>query len=93
MPASGTFGFGDTPAAQKFDLNQMGALVLKTTTRKAKIGNPQPQIKVLDNGVLNSVGLTNPGVDQVVEVKLAESIRIYRLLRVLVAKRLMTISM
>ena len=72
MPASGTFGFGDTPSAQKFDLNQMGALVLKTTTRKAKIGNPQPQIKVLDNGVLNSVGLTNPGVDQVVEVKLAE---------------------
>ena len=72
MPASGTFGFGDTTAAQKFDLNQMGALVLKTTTRKAKIGNPQPQIKVLDNGVLNSVGLTNPGVDQVVEVKLAE---------------------
>ena len=72
MPASGTFGFGDTTAAQKIDLNQMGALVLKTTTRKAKIGNPQPQIKVLDNGVLNSVGLTNPGVDQVVEVKLAE---------------------
>lgn len=72
MPASGTFGFGDTPAAQKFDLNQMGALVLKTTTKKAKIGNPQPQIKVLDNGVLNSVGLTNPGVDQVVEVKLTE---------------------
>lgn len=70
MPASGTFGFGDVPAAQKFDLNKMGALVLKTTTPRARTGNPQPQIKVLDDGVLNSVGLTNPGVDGVVKNKL-----------------------
>lgn len=44
MPASGTFGFGDTNAARKFDLNEMGALVLKTTTPQARNGNPQPQI-------------------------------------------------
>lgn len=70
MPASGTFGFGDVPAAHKFDLNEMGAMVIKTTTLHPSKGNPQPQIAVLDDGVLNSVGLTNPGVDQVVKSKL-----------------------
>lgn len=71
MPASGTFGFGDVPAAKKFDLNELGALVIKTTTPEARIGNPQPQIAVLDEGILNSVGLTNPGVDQVISEKLS----------------------
>ena len=70
MPASGSFGFGDTKAAGSFDLNKLGAIVLKTTTPQAKLGNPQPQIAVLDNGVLNSVGLTNPGVDAVIKEKL-----------------------
>lgn len=70
MPASGSFGFGDVPAANKFDLNRLGALVLKTTTIKPKKGNPQPQIKVEDDKVLNSVGLTNPGVDQVIAHKI-----------------------
>lgn len=70
MPASGTFGFGDVPAAQKFDLNKLGAMVIKTTTPHATTGNPQPQIHVLDDGVLNSVGLTNPGVDVVIDEKL-----------------------
>lgn len=70
MPGSGTFGFGDTPAAEKMDLNGLGALVIKTTTPKARKGNPQPQIAMLKNGVINSVGLTNPGVDVVVNEKL-----------------------
>lgn len=70
MPASGTFGFGDVPAAKKFDLNDLGAMVIKTTTPRATTGNPQPQIAVLDDGVLNSVGLTNPGVDKVISEKL-----------------------
>ena len=70
MPASGTFGFGNVPAAKKFDLNELGALVIKTTTPKPSLGNPQPQIAVLDNGILNSVGLTNPGVDKVISDKL-----------------------
>lgn len=72
MPASGTFGFGDVPAAQKFDLNDLGAMVIKTTTPHATIGNPQPQIAILEDGVLNSVGLTNPGVDQVISEKLTK---------------------
>ena len=71
MPASGTFGFGDVPAAKKFDLNELGALVIKTATLKSRLGNPQPQIAVLDNGVLNSVGLTNPGIDKVISEKLS----------------------
>lgn len=69
MPASGTFGFGDV-AAKEFDLNELGAMVIKTTTPRATMGNPQPQIAVLNDGVLNSVGLTNPGVDQVISEKL-----------------------
>ncbi|WP_127345564.1 dihydroorotate dehydrogenase [Lactobacillus amylolyticus] len=72
MPASGTFGFGDVPVAKKFDLNELGAMIIKTTTPKATTGNPQPQIAVLDDGVLNSVGLTNPGVDAVISDKLTK---------------------
>lgn len=71
MPASGTFGFGDVPQARKYDLNRLGAIVIKTTTPQARTGNPQPQIAVLDDGVLNSVGLTNPGVKVVAEEKIS----------------------
>ena len=70
MPASGTFGFGDVPQARKYDLNRLGAIVIKTTTPQARTGNPQPQIAVLNDGVLNSVGLTNPGVNVVAGEKL-----------------------
>ena len=66
MPASGTFGFGDVPQARKYDLNRLGAIVIKTT----RTGNPQPQIAVLNDGVLNSVGLTNPGVNVVAGEKI-----------------------
>lgn len=72
MPASGTFGFGDVPQARKYDLNRLGAIVIKTTTPQARTGNPQPQIAVLDDGVLNSVGLTNPGVKVVAEEKIPQ---------------------
>ena len=70
MPASGTFGFGDVPQARKYDLNRLGAIVIKTTTPQARTGNPQPQITVLNDGVLNSVGLTNPGVNVVAGEKI-----------------------
>ena len=70
MPASGTFGFGDVPQARKYDLNRLGAIVIKTTTPQARTGNPQPQIAVLNDGVLNSVGLTNPGVNVVAGEKI-----------------------
>lgn len=70
MPASGTFGFGDVPQARKYDLNRLGAIVIKTTTPQARTGNPQPQIAVLNDGVLNSVGLTNPGINVVAGEKI-----------------------
>ncbi len=68
MPASGTFAFGDLP--ENFDWDQLGAMVIKTTTRHARTGNPQPQIAMLKDGVMNAVGLTNPGVEAVAKEKL-----------------------
>ncbi|MDO4855408.1 MAG: dihydroorotate dehydrogenase [Limosilactobacillus gorillae] len=71
MPASGTFGFGDAWGADKVNFNDLGALVIKTTTPEARTGNPQPQIARLADGVMNAVGLTNPGVDTVIAEKLS----------------------
>lgn len=62
--------FGDVGAAQKFNLNTLGALVIKTTTPEPRDGNPNPKIAVLDNGVINAVGLQNPGIAAVVNEKL-----------------------
>ena len=72
MPASGTFGFGDTAITKKIDLNKLGAMVIKTVTREERVGNPQPQIFVINNGVLNSVGLAGPGVEVVVNEKIPQ---------------------
>ncbi|MDO4671201.1 MAG: dihydroorotate dehydrogenase [Aerococcus sp.] len=71
MPASGTFGFGDTHIANSYDLNQLGAIVIKTTTPNPHAGNPDPKIALLNhNGVMNAVGLQNPGVDAVTHEKI-----------------------
>lgn len=70
MPASGTFGFGDTPLAQQVDLNKFGAMVIKTATPRPRVGNPKPRIAVLEDGVLNAVGLAGPGVDAVANEKI-----------------------
>lgn len=70
MPASGTFGFGDTPLAQQVDLNKFGAMVIKTATPQPRVGNPEPRIAVLEDGVLNAVGLAGPGVDAVANEKI-----------------------
>lgn len=72
MPASGTFGFGDSWGADQVGFDQLGALVVKTATLHATTGNPQPQIAMLNDGVMNSVGLTNPGVDEVIAEKLPQ---------------------
>lgn len=68
MPASGTFAFGDLP--ENFNWDEMGAIVLKTATRHARTGNPQPQIALLSDGVMNAVGLTNPGAEVVASEKI-----------------------
>lgn len=69
IPASGTFGFGQefTPY---YDINILGSLSFKGTTREARFGNPTPRIAECQAGMLNSVGLQNPGVEHVVQEEL-----------------------
>jgi dihydroorotate dehydrogenase (NAD+) catalytic subunit len=69
IPASGTFGFGQE-YKDFYDLNILGAISLKGTTREARFGNPAPRIAECTAGLINSVGLENPGVDHVAEHEL-----------------------
>lgn len=69
MPASGTFGFGDM-YHDLYDYDRLGAIVLKSTTRQARVGNEDPKFHPLNHGALNAVGLKNPGVEKVVSEKL-----------------------
>ncbi len=77
IPASGTFGFGQefTPY---YDINILGSLSFKGTTREARFGNPTPRIAECPAGMLNSVGLQNPGVDHVIAEELPALRRIFR---------------
>lgn len=65
IPASGTFGFG-YEFAELYDINVLGSLSFKGTTREARFGNPTPRIAECASGMLNAVGLQNPGVDAVI---------------------------
>ena len=76
IPASGTFGFG-TELEGMFDLNLLGAISLKGTTEKARYGNPTPRIAECVAGMINSVGLQNPGIDALVSEKVPALRRIY----------------
>jgi dihydroorotate dehydrogenase (NAD+) catalytic subunit len=69
MPASGTFGFGEE-YSQLIDLNKLGAVVTKGTTLKPKSGNPPPRLAETFYGIINSIGLENPGVEMVIKEKL-----------------------
>ena len=76
VPASGTFGFG-LELAGTFDLNVLGGISLKGTTREARFGNPTPRIAECTAGMINSVGLQNPGVEALVSDKAPALRRIY----------------
>ncbi len=65
IPASGTFGFG-YEFAELYDINRLGTFSFKGTTKDPRFGNPTPRIAEVDSGMLNSVGLQNPGVDAVI---------------------------
>ena len=65
IPASGTFGFG-YEFADLYDINRLGTFSFKGTTRDERFGNPTPRIAECAGGMLNSVGLQNPGVDNVI---------------------------
>ncbi len=69
IPASGTFGFG-YEFADLYDINRLGTFSFKGTTKDARFGNPTPRIAEVENGMINSVGLQNPGVDAVIENEL-----------------------
>ena len=62
IPASGTFGFG-REFAGLYDINCLGSFSFKGTTREARFGNPTPSIAECTAGIINSVGLQNPGVE------------------------------
>ena len=65
IPASGTFGYG-REYAELYDLNILGSFSWKGTTGAARLGNPQPRISETAGGMLNAVGLQNPGIDAVI---------------------------
>ncbi len=69
IPASGTFGFG-YEFAELYDINCLGTFSFKGTTRDARFGNPTPRIAECDAGMINAVGLQNPGVDKVISEEL-----------------------
>ena len=69
IPASGTFGFG-YEFAELYDINMLGTFSFKGTTREPRFGNPTPRIAEDAGGLLNAVGLQNPGVDAVIETEL-----------------------
>ena len=69
IPASGTFGFGYEFAAL-YDINCLGTFSFKGTTREARFGNPTPRIANCTAGMINAVGLQNPGVDDVIAQEL-----------------------
>jgi len=71
IPASGTFGFGKE-FSELYDINILGSFSFKGTTRDARFGNPTPRIAECTAGMINSVGLQNPGIDHVLAVELPE---------------------
>lgn len=76
IPASGTFGYGQE-FAKLYDLNILGSISFKGTTKDPRYGNPLPRIAECEGGILNAVGLQNPGVDHVIEHELPELRKIF----------------
>lgn len=69
IPASGCFGFG-YGMAEYYDINILGSISFKGTTRNARFGNPLPRVAECNAGLINSVGLQNPGIDEVIAEEL-----------------------
>jgi dihydroorotate dehydrogenase (NAD+) catalytic subunit len=77
IPASGTFGFG-YEFAEFYDINCLGSISLKGTTLEPRYGNPLPRIAECPAGMLNSIGLQNPGVQKVVGEELVKLAKIFK---------------
>lgn len=76
IPASGTFGFG-YEFTDLYDINMLGTFSFKGTTKDARFGNPTPRIAETPCGMLNSVGLQNPGVDKVISEELPKLKKVF----------------
>ena len=76
IPASGTFGYG-YEFAEIYDINELGTFSFKGTTREPRFGNPTPRIAECPGGMINAVGLQNPGVEKVISEELPKLKRVF----------------
>ncbi|MBR5515948.1 MAG: dihydroorotate dehydrogenase [Clostridia bacterium] len=76
IPASGTYGFG-YEFADLYDINILGSFSFKGTTKEARFGNPTPRIAECYSGMINSVGLQNPGVEKVIAEELPKMRKVF----------------
>ncbi|MBR5201942.1 MAG: dihydroorotate dehydrogenase [Clostridia bacterium] len=76
IPASGTYGFG-YEFAELYDINVLGTFSFKGTTKEPRFGNPTPRIAECNAGMINSVGLQNPGVDKVISEELPKLAKVF----------------
>ena len=76
IPASGTFGYG-YEFAELYDINILGTFSFKGTTKEPRFGNPTPRIADCTAGLINAVGLQNPGVDKVIEEELPKLKKVF----------------
>ena len=76
IPASGTFGYG-YEFAELYDINILGTFSFKGTTKDPRFGNPTPRIAECPAGMINSVGLQNPGVDKVISEELPKLAKVF----------------
>lgn len=76
IPASGTFGFG-YEFAELYDINILGSFSFKGTTKEPRFGNPTPRIAECNAGMINSVGLQNPGVERVIAEELPKMRKVF----------------
>ena len=76
IPASGTFGYG-YEFAEFYDINMLGTFSFKGTTKDARFGNPTPRIAECYSGLINAVGLQNPGVDAVINEELPKLKKVF----------------
>ena len=76
IPASGTFGYG-YEFAELYDINLLGTFSFKGTTKEPRFGNPTPRIADCTAGLINAVGLQNPGVDKVIEEELPKLEKVF----------------
>ena len=77
IPASGTFGYG-AEFTRYYDINILGSLSFKGTTTEPRFGNPTPRIAETASGMLNAVGLQNPGIESVIKKELPELRKIFK---------------